>query len=594
MYRPKHRAPQGRRRPALSVALTALRPARPFAAASIAAIALAAAMSPGAYAAEPGGPPGHTASAHSSTRSADDPGKGSDGTGEKEGKKKGRDPDKDKLKSKSKSKSKGPSAVGKPSRGKDKDDDKGKDKGKGEKPGKSSTVGKPAKAKTRDKTKTDDKPRTDDKSKDKTKDDSSVDDEGHGLATNGGHALLGDAGKPLEKLAATAAPLTAYEMPFPCGEVWTGSTRAGHSPSIRAVDFNFAGGDLGKPVIAAASGTVVTAVVGKNRPSYGQYVVVDHGNGESTLYAHLDSVTVYVGQTITMGTQLGTVGDTGNSFGSHLHFEERLNGAVVDAWFHGAPFPMNSYSTSQNCGVGGVVQQRSTDLPIAGNLYGGKAAKVGVYRPSAGSFLISRPGKSDKTIRLGDATSQPVLGDWDGNGKANPGVRNPKTKTFTLRVKRSSTTIKLGGPNDLPVAGNWDGVGGWEVGVFRPGKAKFILRNADGSKTKVKLGDGDDLPVTGDWNGDGITDLGVYDMATATFTLNVPDAAAGTPTTTVQFGTAGDLPVVGDWNGDRVTELGTWNPYTAVFSKRGVDVPANAPAGALPKVKHVVFGRIGD
>src|SRR4029453_7487626 len=86
-----------------------------------------------------------------------------------------------------------------------------------------------------------------------------------------------------------AQPVTPYEMPFPCNEVWSGSTRSGHSPSVRAVDFNYAGGDLGKPVVASAAGTVVTVVVGQGKPSYGQYVVVDHGNGESSLYAHLDS-----------------------------------------------------------------------------------------------------------------------------------------------------------------------------------------------------------------------------------------------------------------------------------------------------------------
>ena len=92
---------------------------------------------------------------------------------------------------------------------------------------------------------------------------------------------------------------------------------------MRAVDFNYAGGDLGKPVVAAAPGTVITAVLGKDKPSYGQYVVIDHGNGESTLYGHLDSVLVVVGQAVQAGTQLGTVGETGNASGPHLHFEER-------------------------------------------------------------------------------------------------------------------------------------------------------------------------------------------------------------------------------------------------------------------------------
>ena len=93
----------------------------------------------------------------------------------------------------------------------------------------------------------------------------------------------------------TAQPLTPFEMPFPCGEVWTGTTRASHSPSVRSVDFNRAD-DLGDPVVAAAAGVVTTAVTGRKRKSYGQFVVVDHGNDESTLYAHLDTVTVTVGQ----------------------------------------------------------------------------------------------------------------------------------------------------------------------------------------------------------------------------------------------------------------------------------------------------------
>src|SRR3954451_16132481 len=114
-------------------------------------------------------------------------------------------------------------------------------------------------------------------------------------ATNGGKALPGDAGLTLTELKPTAQPVTPYEMPFPCGEVWTGSSRPGPSPRIRAVDFNYARGDPGRPVVAAGSGTVVTARLGKNKPSYGQYVVLDHGNGESSLYAPLDSVLVTVG-----------------------------------------------------------------------------------------------------------------------------------------------------------------------------------------------------------------------------------------------------------------------------------------------------------
>src|SRR5690349_6866306 len=113
-------------------------------------------------------------------------------------------------------------------------------------------------------------------------------------------------------------------MPFPCGEAWTGTTRVGHSPSYYSVDWNRTD-DLGDPVVAAAAGIVTTAVPNGTR-SYGRYVVIDHGNGESSLYAHLSSVTVGLGQSVDQGALLGTVGDSGNATGPHLHFEEPVNG----------------------------------------------------------------------------------------------------------------------------------------------------------------------------------------------------------------------------------------------------------------------------
>jgi murein DD-endopeptidase MepM/ murein hydrolase activator NlpD len=402
-------------------------------------------------------------------------------------------------------------------------------------------------------------------------------------ATNGGKPLVGDAGLTLADLKPTAQPLTPYEMPFPCGEVWTGSTRAGHSPSVRAVDFNYPGGDLGKPVVAAAPGTVITAVVGRKKKSYGQYVVIDHGNGESTLYGHLDSVLVTVGQVVSAGTQLGTVGETGNASGPHLHFEERLGGAVVDAWFHGAVFPMNSAQGSQNCG-----QVAVTDIPLAGDMYGGRSAEVMVYRRARpAAFHITRTGTKERVIKIGAGSDQPVLGDWDGDGRLNPGVRNPASRVFTMQVKRTKTTAKFGKRGDLPIAGNWDGVGTWEIGVRRPSIAKFVLRMPDGSSTKVALGDANDLPVTGDWDGNGTTDLGVYDQATATFTLLQTDPFGATFTTQVVFGNPGDVPVTGDWDGNGITDLGVWSPATATFNKRG----AVAPSGATGRVKQVQFGR---
>lgn len=82
----------------------------------------------------------------------------------------------------------------------------------------------------------------------------------------------------------------------------------------------------GKPVKAAAAGTVVAA--GRDG-GYGNVVRVDHG-GFTTVYAHLHEVTVQVGQQVGRGQVVGTVGNTGNSTGPHLHFEWWLAGQPVD------------------------------------------------------------------------------------------------------------------------------------------------------------------------------------------------------------------------------------------------------------------------
>ncbi|MCX6713413.1 MAG: peptidoglycan DD-metalloendopeptidase family protein [Candidatus Vogelbacteria bacterium] len=79
----------------------------------------------------------------------------------------------------------------------------------------------------------------------------------------------------------------------------------------------------GTPVYAAAAGTVLIAKDGGWNGAYGSYVVIKHGNGTQTLYAHLSAVNISAGQSVTRGQTIGRVGSTGRSTGNHLHFEVR-------------------------------------------------------------------------------------------------------------------------------------------------------------------------------------------------------------------------------------------------------------------------------
>ncbi|HUF02026.1 MAG TPA: peptidoglycan DD-metalloendopeptidase family protein [Gaiellaceae bacterium] len=83
----------------------------------------------------------------------------------------------------------------------------------------------------------------------------------------------------------------------------------------------------GTPIWAAAAGTVIWSGW---RGGYGNAVVVDHGNGLATLYAHASALLVGVGQQVSQGQAVALVGSTGNSSGPHLHFEVRVNGVAVD------------------------------------------------------------------------------------------------------------------------------------------------------------------------------------------------------------------------------------------------------------------------
>jgi hypothetical protein len=86
----------------------------------------------------------------------------------------------------------------------------------------------------------------------------------------------------------------------------------------------------GAPIFAADSGVVVYA--GWANGGYGNMVMIDHGNGYQTLYAHMSSVSTRCGSSVGQGGTIGYAGSTGNSTGAHLHFELRYQGGFTNPW----------------------------------------------------------------------------------------------------------------------------------------------------------------------------------------------------------------------------------------------------------------------
>ena len=104
----------------------------------------------------------------------------------------------------------------------------------------------------------------------------------------------------------------------------------GYRPGVGASNYHY-GIDIawrrGTEVVAADGGVVT---VRKSIESFGLYLCIDHGNGLVTLYSHLDSATVKVGQRVARGELIGYMGDSGNATAPCLHFEVRLNGKRID------------------------------------------------------------------------------------------------------------------------------------------------------------------------------------------------------------------------------------------------------------------------
>jgi murein DD-endopeptidase MepM/ murein hydrolase activator NlpD len=93
---------------------------------------------------------------------------------------------------------------------------------------------------------------------------------------------------------------------------------------------NHLGIDLGDPIYASDGGVVVYA--GANSYGYGNMIMIDHGTGFQTLYAHLSLISVSCGESLNRGQFIGSVGSTGKSSGPHLHFEVRTASTVVNPW----------------------------------------------------------------------------------------------------------------------------------------------------------------------------------------------------------------------------------------------------------------------
>ena len=173
---------------------------------------------------------------------------------------------------------------------------------------------------------------------------------------------------------------------------------------------------------------------------------------------------------------------------------------------------------------------------------------MGYLRNSVGTvttFLYGNPG------------DLPVVGDWDGDDDATPGLYRQSDGFFYARNSNTegiaNASCFAGNPADVPLAGDWDGDGDDNLGIYRPSEQKFYLFTATctgspmgAAPIVMAFGNPGDKPVAGDWDGDGIDEVGLHRDTTGLFYWrNTLDT--GIASGTIFFGDPSDRFVAGDW-----------------------------------------------
>jgi murein DD-endopeptidase MepM/ murein hydrolase activator NlpD len=258
--------------------------------------------------------------------------------------------------------------------------------------------------------------------------------------------LLG-ATTTLIAISSSAKAQAQNYLPYPAGktysvtQTWGGPFSHQNTVNRYAVDF---GMPANQPVVAVASGKVHKAWSGGSNLSRGcnsayinnaNYVVIDHGNGTSSLYVHLNAVNVSVGQTIRQGQQIGLSGDTGwtcnangTGTGPHLHFsfQKTTSGVFGESIGQGfvetgnvMPVASRSY-TSQNRGIPSVAMLVTEPTNRTLDSGGGAYPYLHNQQIPGNAYHLweLRPVADGKYMIISKATNQPLDGGGENNGRA--------------------------------------------------------------------------------------------------------------------------------------------------------------------------------
>jgi hypothetical protein len=201
-----------------------------------------------------------------------------------------------------------------------------------------------------------------------------------------------------------------------------------------------------------------------------------------------------------------------------------------------------------------------------------RPSSVGVFRPSDGTFYLDYNGSgtwngcgTDKCLQIGLVGDVALVGDWNGSGTSKVGVFRPSDGTFYLDYNGNGAwdgcgvdrCLQIGTNGDIPLVGDWNGSGTSKVGAFRPSDGTFYLDyngngawDGCGADRCLQIGVNGDVPLVGDWNGSGTSKVGAFRPSDGTFYLDYDGSGTWNGCGTdrcLQIGMSGDTPLVGKW-----------------------------------------------